>query len=153
MNTTARLAVALAISGWPAAAGTPVCCRIFDIDVTSILGDDPAVCGKIPDADTSEETVDERRRATQCALAAQSQGRAFVYSYRTLIPPDIDLIVQAVFGARGERLLLKTGRFAAENVRNTELCGELTVLADGTLQGRACQDAYSYFDRLRTTPW
>ena len=135
------------------AAAAPVCCRIFDIDATPILGNNPAVCGKIPDAERSEETVDERRRATECALAAQVRGHAFVYTYRVLIAPDIDLIVQAVFGAHGERLLLKTGRFAAQDVRTTEVCSELTVLPDGKLQGFDCHAAYSFFDRMRTAPW
>ena len=102
----------LAILGAPlAGAASPVCCRLFDMDATPILGADPAVCGKIPDAEVSEDTRDERRRATRCALEAQAQGRAFVYTYRELITPDIDLIVQALFGVRGERLLLKSGRF------------------------------------------
>ena len=109
---------ALAILGAPfAGADSPVCCRIFEIDATPILGDDPAVCGRIPDADTAEDTRDERRRATRCALDAQAQGRAFVYTYRELLSPDIDLMVQALFGVRGERLLLKAGRFAAEDIR------------------------------------
>jgi hypothetical protein len=126
---------------------------MFDIDATPILGPDPAICGRIPDADTAEETVDERRRATQCALAAQSQGRAFVYTYRQLAPPDIDLIVQALFGERGERLLLSMGRFGAQDVRNTEVCTKLTVLPDGKLDRDGCQAAYSFFERMRVAPW
>jgi hypothetical protein len=145
---------ALAILGAPlAGADSPVCCRIFEIDATPILGNDPAVCGKIPDADTSEDTRDERRRATRCALEAQSQDRAFVYTYRELITPDIDLIVQALFGVRGERLLLKTGSFGAEDVRMAEVCTRLTVLPDGKLRGEGCTSAHSFIDQMRIAPW
>ncbi len=136
-----------------AGADSLVCCRIFDIDATPILGADPAVCGKIPDADTAQDTRDERNRATLCAREAQSQGRAFVYTYRELLSPDIDLIVQALFGVRGERLLLKTGRFAAEDVRMVEVCGALTVLPDGKLQGKGCTPAHSLIEQLRALPW
>ena len=108
----------------------------------AMLGQDPAMCGKIvgtglPDQ-AQTETIDERRRATQCALEAQSKGRAFVYTYRLLVPPDIDLISQAVFGAHGERMLLKLGKFARENIRSVEICESLTVLHDGTLKSAGC---------------
>src|SRR5687768_13267498 len=103
-----------------AGAASPHCCRIFDIDARSILGDDPASCGVVPDSDTSAEAREARNRATQCALAAQSQGRAFVYTYRELVEPEMDLVVQAVFGTRGERLLLKIGTFGAQYIRSVE---------------------------------
>ena len=60
----------LAILSAPCAGADPVvCCQMFDIDATSILGDDPASCGEVPDADTSAEAREARNRATQCALA------------------------------------------------------------------------------------
>lgn len=134
-------------------AASPVCCRIFDFDATPILGDDPAVCGKIPDADTAEDTRDERSRATRCARDAQLQGRAFVYTYRELMAPNIDLIVQALFGVRGERLLLKAGIFGAQDVRMAEVCAKLTVLSDGKLHGEGCTSAHSFIDQMRIAPW
>ena len=151
--TSAALVVAGAMTALPAGAASPACCRLFEFDATPILGRDPAICGKIPDADTPEETVDERRSATRCALAAQTQGRAFVYTYRELIPPDIDLIVQAVFGVRGEQVLLKAGRFARQDVHTAEICARLTVMSDGKLVGEGCENAQGYIDSMRITPW
>jgi len=125
-----------------ASAAAPVCCRLFEFDASSMLGADPAVCGKIVDGDepneTRAETVDERKRATQCALEAQQQGRAFVYTYRLVAPPDIDLLTQAVFGAHGERLLMKLGNYGRENIRTVAVCASLTVLPDGKLKGSGC---------------
>jgi len=145
---------ALAILGAQlAGADSLVCCRIFEIDATPILGNDPASCGKVPDADTSAEAREKRNRATQCALGAQAQGRAFVYTYRELVEPEIDLVVQAVIGARGERLLLKIGTFGAENIRSIEVCASLTVQSDGSLQSAGCSDTHPLIYRLRAVPW
>jgi hypothetical protein len=145
----ACLAIALAMSEWLAAADAPLCCRIFSIDATPILGDAPTACGQVPDAETTEEAAAEKRRAAQCARDAQAQGRAFVYTYRELIPPDVDLIVQAVFGTRGERLLLKAGRFAREDVRSLEVCGALNV-QPGTLRTAGAPRTRAH-RRLRAT--
>ena len=123
-------------------AAAPACCRLFGIDATPMLGRDPAICGKIVDADLPYEaqarTVEDRRGATKCALEAQAQGRAFVYTYRLLVPPDIDLISQAVFGAHGERMLLKLGRSGPENIRTVEICESLVVMPDGRLKSSGC---------------
>jgi hypothetical protein len=145
--------IGLAMSGWSAAADAPLCCRIFSIDATPILGDDAVLCGRVPDADTTEEAAEARRSAKICALEAQSRERAFVYTYRELIPPDVDLIVQAVFGAHGERLLLKAGHFARQDVHLTQVCEKLSVRSDGTLESRGCYDTDGYFDPLRLPPW
>jgi len=144
----ACLAIALAMSEWLAAADAPLCCRIFSIDATPILGDAPTACGQVPDAETTEEAAAEKRRAAQCARDAQAQGRAFVYTYRELIPPDVDLIVQAVFGTRGERLLLKAGRFAREDIRSLEVCATLSVQPDGTLRTAGCTTEHALIERL-----
>jgi hypothetical protein len=147
----ACLTLALAMSEWTTAADAPMCCRIFSLDATPILGGDPVVCGRVPDADTTEEAAAEKRRATQCAREAQAQGRAFVYTYRELISPDIDLLVQAVFGTRGERILLKAGRFAREDVRSLEVCATLNVQSDGRLKTAGCTTEHTLIERLRTT--
>jgi len=143
----ACLAMALAMSE-SMAADAPVCCRIFSIDATPILGDAPAICGQVPDADTTEQAAAEKRRAAQCAREALAQGRAFVYTYRELIPPDVDLLVQAVFGTRGERMLLKAGRFARQDVRSLEVCATLAVQSDGTLRTTGCTSEHLLLDRL-----
>jgi len=148
---SACLALALAVSEWTAAAEAPLCCRIFSLDATPILGGDAIVCGVVPDADTTEEAAAEKRRAKQCALEAQAQGRAFVYTYRELISPDIDLLVQAVFGTRGERILLKAGRFAREDVRSLEVCATVSVQADGRLKTAGCTTEHALIERLRIT--
>jgi hypothetical protein len=139
-------AVALSAIFAPLAAAAPVCCRLFGIDATPMLGPDPVVCGKVVTGDrrieAEEETQEDRRRATKCALEAQAQGRAFVYTYRLLVPPDIDVITQAVFGAQGERMLLKLGRFRGENIHTVETCETLSVLPDGKLKGAACFASY-----------
>ena len=118
------------------------CCRLFGFDAAPILGADAAVCGKILDADDRDaaesETREDRRRATACALEAQAQGRAFVYTYRLLASPDVDLVYQAVFGANGERLLLRMGRYAGENIRSVENCAALTVQPDGKVRKEGC---------------
>ena len=86
---------------------------------------------KILDADERNEAEsghsEDHRRATACALEAQARGRAFVYTYRLLASPDVDLVYQAVFGAHGERLLLRMGLYAGENIRTVESCAALTV--------------------------
>ena len=153
MSRATCLAISLVMSGWLAAADAPPCCRIFSIDATPILGDDAVLCGRVPDADTTEEAAAAKRRAKVCALEAQSRGRAFVYTYRELISPDVDLIVQAVFGAHGERLLLKAGRFGRQDVRMTQACEKLGVRSDGTLDSAGCQETDEYFDPPRLPPW
>lgn len=153
MSRATRLVMMLAVSGCLAAADAPLCCRIFDIDATPILGDDAVLCGRVPDADTTEEAAAAKRSAKACALDAQSRGRAFVYTYRELLPPDVDLIVQAVFGAHGERLLLKAGRFGRQDARMTQVCEKLAVRSDGTLDSTGCYQANDYFDLLRPAPW
>lgn len=138
----AAWAVFVAIQCPLALAAGPVCCRLFGIDATSMLGPDPAICGKLADTgrriEADEQAHEERRRAAQCALEAQANHRAFVYTYRLLVPPDIDLITQAVFGAGGERLLLKLGRYRGENIHTVESCEALSVSSDGTLRGQRC---------------
>ena len=126
----------------PAVAADPACCKMFGFDASSILGEDAAICGRILDADqrneAEAETREERRRATACALQAQARGRAFVYTYRLLASPDVDMVYQAVFGARGERLLLRMGLYAGENIRTVEKCAALTVQADGKIGKEGC---------------
>lgn len=124
-------------------AGDPVCCRLFGFDATDILGKDPSICGAIRDADqrheAEAETLADRRLATQCALEAQAQDRAFVYTYRLLAAPDIDMVTQAVFGAHGERMLLRMGLFRGENIRTVEICSTMDVLADGKVKSQGCR--------------
>jgi len=125
-----------------ASAAAPVCCKLFEFDASSLLGDDPAVCGTIVDGDApaeaQAESVEERKLATRCALEAQQQGRAFVYTYRLVVPPDIDMITQAVFGAHGERLLMKLGRYGGESIRTVAVCSTLVVMVDGKPKGSGC---------------
>ena len=127
----------------PAAVAEPACCRLFGFDASSILGTDAAVCGEIRDADERNEaesdTRENRRRATACALEAQARGRAFVYTYRLLASPDVDMVHQVVFGVHGERLLLRMGRYAGENIRTVESCAALTVQADGKVSKEGCR--------------
>lgn len=126
----------------PAVVADPACCKLFGFDASSILGADAAICGKILDADERNEaesrTREERGRATACALEAQARGRAFVYTYRLLASPDVDMVYQAVFGTRGERLLLRMGLYAGENIRTVENCAALTVQADGKVRKEGC---------------
>ena len=128
------------------------CCRMFGFDATPILGQDPALCGKLLDANdpvaTESETRDDRRRAIACALEAQAQGRAFVYTYRLLMEPDIDLVYQAVYGAHGERLLLRMGLYDGENIRTVEACSTLTVQADGQVAKQGCRLRQGILDQL-----
>lgn len=133
--------ILLLLAGGSLSAEAP-CCRLFGFDASSMLGPEAAVCGRIVDADdrnkAQSETLEERQRATQCALEAQARGRAFVYTYRLLASPDVDMVYQAVFGARGERLLLRMGLYAGENIRSVENCAALTVQADGKVRKVGC---------------
>lgn len=126
----------------PAVGADPACCKMFGFDASSILGEDAAICGKILDADERNEaesdTREDHRRATACALEAQARGRAFVYTYRLLASPDVDLVYQAVFGVHGERLLLRMGLYAGENIRSVENCTALTVQPDGKVRKEGC---------------
>lgn len=132
----------LALQAASALAAEPACCKLFAFDASAMLGKDAAVCGAIRDATDRDQaeslTRQDRRRATQCALEAQDQGRAFVYTYRLLVSPDVDMINQAVFGAKGERLLLRVGLYQGENIRSVETCASLTVRADGRIDERDC---------------
>ncbi len=142
MRRTAWPPLVLVLVAPLAVADSPLCCRLFGLDLEAILGPDAVTCGKIVGDDESAtaqaETVEERKLATRCALEAQKQGRAFVYTYRLLVAPDIDMITQAVFGAGGERMLLKLGIYREENIRTVEICERLTVLRDGKLRGERC---------------
>jgi hypothetical protein len=137
-----RAGLALSASASFVVAGPPICCDLFGFDATNMLGANPAVCGKVVTGDTraeaQTETAEDRKRATQCALEAQEQKRAFVYTYRLVAAPDMDLIVQAVFGAHGERMLMKLGLFARENIHTVEVCDSLTVLPDGRVRESGC---------------
>jgi hypothetical protein len=148
MRIAAWLAIALT-APWSLATDFG-CCRLFGFDASSILGVEAAICGEIRDADerneARRETLEDRRRATQCALEAQARGRAFVYTYRLLASPDVDLIHQAVFGAHGERLLLRMGLYGGENIRTVEVCAALTVLADGQVARQGCRARQGIFD-------
>src|SRR3954467_15655801 len=99
--------VSIALGASAAFAGDSGCCRLFGFDAAPMLGENAVACGRILDADQRREaqsqTLEERRRATLCALEAQAQRRAFVYTYRLLVSPDIDMVYQAVFGIHGER--------------------------------------------------
>jgi hypothetical protein len=116
---------------------------MFGFDASPILGRDAAICGKIRDADDRDAaesaTREDRRHATACALEAQAHGRAFVYTYRLLISPDIDMVYQAVFGVHGERLLLRMGLYQGENIRTVEVCATLSVQADGQVSKQGCR--------------
>ena len=139
---TRHCIVLATLQALPAMAAEPACCRLFGFDASSMLGSGAAICGVVRDADSRDEaesvSLDERRRATQCALDAQSRGRPFVYTYRLLAAPDMDLITQVVVGAHGERLLMKLGLYAGENIRRIEECESLTVLPDGKVTGKGC---------------
>jgi hypothetical protein len=134
--------VLLLWAGGSLAAEAP-CCRLFGFDASPILGQDPAVCGTIRDANdrkaAESATREDRRHATACALDAQAQRRAFVYTYRLLVSPDVDMVYQAVFGAHGERLLLRMGLYQGENIRTVEACATLIVQADGQVAKRGCR--------------
>lgn len=125
-----------------AMAAEPACCKLFGFDASAMLGKDAVSCGSIVTADAPNQARDEssaeRKRAAQCAVEAQRQGRAFVYTYRVLASPDIDLVTQAVIGAHGERILLRMGLNARENIRTIEHCEALTVLPDGLLKTAGC---------------
>lgn len=144
------LLVALGLS--PAFAGEPVCCRLFGFDASSMLGADAALCGRLLDADQRREaesrTLEDRRLATRCALDAQAQGSAFVYTYRLLVSPDVDMVYQAVFGAHGERLLLRMGLYQGENIRTVEVCTALRVQADGQVAKQGCRLRQGTLDSL-----
>jgi len=133
----------LALPASAVLAADPACCRLFGFDATDMLGDDPALCGVIRDADrrpeAEAETLTDRRQATQCALEAQSAGRAFVYTYRLLVAPDIDMVTQAVFGAHGERMLLRMGLFKGENIRTVQRSSAMSVLPDGKVKAQGCR--------------
>jgi hypothetical protein len=139
---TRTLIALLSLQAALAMAEEPACCRLFGFDVAATLGKDAVICGKIVTADAPNQARDEssaeRHRATQCALEAQSHGRAFVYTYRLLASPDVDLITQAVFGEHGERILLRMGINAGENIRRVDRCASLVVLVDGLLQSAGC---------------
>src|SRR5262249_31147982 len=125
-----------------AVAGEPACCKLFGFDASTMLGNEAAVCGRIVTADAinqaQDDSSEERQRAAQCALEAQRQGRAFVYTYRLLATPDMDLVTQAVFGAHGERLLMRMGLYQRENIRTVENCNSLRVLPDGNVKKEGC---------------
>ena len=131
-------------------AAEPACCRLFGFDASSMLGDEAAVCGRIRDASERHEaeavTREDRRDAIRCALDAQSRRQAFVYTYRLLAEPDIDLVYQAVFGAHGERLLLRMGLYQGENIRTVESCATLTVRADGQVAKQGCRLRHGILD-------
>jgi hypothetical protein len=135
--------LSIALGMPPASAGDSPYCRLFGFDASPMLGADAAMCGRILDADERREaesgTLEERRRATSCALEAQAQGRAFVYTYRLLVAPDIDMVHQAVFGAHGERLLLRMGVYQGENIRSVEACESLRVREDGQVSKQGCR--------------
>ena len=151
MNATRALLLLAALPSL--ATADPACCKIFGIDATPILGDDPALCGEVRDADDRPDaesiTREDRKRAAECARAAQAQGRTYIYTYRQLVSPDVDMLVQAVTGTRGERLLLKLGNFRGENIRSVEACAKITVLEDGRLESRGCTQWHPLIDRLR----
>ena len=133
----------LALQGASTIAAEPACCNLFGFDASSMLGNDAVMCGKIRDANSRDETEsvtrEERRRATQCALEVQARGRAFVYTFRLLVSPDVDMVYQTVFGAHGERLLLRMGLYQGENIRTVEACSTLTVQADGQVAKQGCR--------------
>jgi len=145
--------VLLFLEAMPAIAAEPLCCKLFGFDLSAMLGKDAVACGSIVTADAPNQSRDEasaeRQRATQCALDAQSQGRAFVYTYRVLASPDVDLVTQAVFGAHGERMLLRMGLNAGENIRRVESCASLTVLPDGLVNSAGCVSTYPAIDSAR----
>jgi len=149
-----RARTLLLLAAVPAlAAADPACCKLFGLDTTPILGDDPALCGKLRDADDRPDaealTREERKQASECARTAQAGARAFVYTYRQLISPDVDLVVQAVAGTRGERLLLKLGNFRGENLHSMEVCAKLEVLTDGRIASRGCTRWHPLLEKLR----
>ena len=146
MRSAFRTALLATIAAQPVAAADPLCCRLFGFDASNWLGTEAVACGNISDADERSRAEalawEERRRATQCALEAQAKRRAFVYTYRMLVSPDVDMINQAVFGANGERMWLRKGQSGGQNLYSIEVCNELTVLADGKLKGSGCYETY-----------
>lgn len=136
-----------------AAAADPACCRLFGIDATPILGDDPAICGELRDAndrpDTEALAREDRKHAAECARAAQAAGRSYVYTYRQLVSPDIDVVIQAVSGVDGQHLLLNFGNFRGENQRSAHVCAQLKVLAGGLIEARGCLPSHPLLEQLR----
>jgi hypothetical protein len=151
MNRAAIVCVLMS-AALPAAAA-PACCKFFGFDATPILGDDVVICGAIRHANFPSEAEDlnreERKRGAECARTALASGRSVVYTYRQLIWPDVDLIIQAVWGSRGERLLMKLGNSRNENVRLVEVCAMLDVLPTGRIESAGCTDWHPLLNQLR----
>jgi hypothetical protein len=135
------------------AIAAPPCCKLFGLDASPILGDDAAICGAVVDADDRSDAEElaraNRKQAAECARAAQADGRAYVYTYRQLIWPDVDMVVQAVTGTRGERLLLMFGNSRGENIRTAEVCAMLEVRPGGRVESRGCTPYHPLIERLR----
>jgi hypothetical protein len=150
MNRAALVCALMTVS--LSAAAAPTCCTLFGIDATPILGDDVATCGALRHANNFDEAEtlnrDERIRGAECARVALASGRSVVYTYRQLIWPDVDLIIQAVWGSRGERLLLKLGNYRNESIRVIEVCAMLEVQPGGRIDSAGCTDRHPLLDRL-----
>jgi len=148
----AAIVCALMSASLPAAAA-PACCKLFGIDVTPIVGDEVVICGALRHADDPAEAEalnrEEKKRAAECARTALAAGRSLVYTYRQLIWPDVDLVIQAVWGSRGERLLMKLGNFSNENIRAVEVCARLDVLPGGRIESAGCTDWHPLLEQLR----
>jgi len=123
------------------------CCNRFGFDAQPVLGDHAIDCG-VFNGFSPKPRGDASQRALKCALRAQRQGRAFVYSRIDSDMVDSGGESVAVFGQGGERIYVAHVFTTDEDHAEGGFCGRLVVLESGDLEGSQCDPKHPSFQRL-----
>lgn len=123
------------------------CCAGFGFDARPILGDHAIDCG-VFNGFLPKPRGDASQRALKCALRAQREGRAFVYSRVDADMVDSGAEAVAVFGQQGERIYVAHVFTTDEDHTEGGACERLVVLESGSLDGSPCDPKDPLFQRL-----
>ena len=145
------LALAIAMLSAGCASKTPIsdCCADVGLNVNPILGPDAVNCGTINTKPQDAATRDRNESAIACVQRAQLRGRPFLVNQGFSIPPDYYLRNVVVFGAQGEKVLLRIEHEHDGPTGVLARCASIDLKSDGQLAYSGCESDETLFSRMK----
>lgn len=125
------------------------CCADVGLNVNPILGPDAVNCGTIITKPQDAATRGRNESAIACVQRAQLRGRPFVVNQGFSIPPDYYLRNVVVFGAQGEKVLLRIEHEHDGPTWALARCANIDLNSDGQLAYSGCQADETLFLRMK----
>ena len=127
------------------------CCSNLGIDVNPVLGPHAANCGTINSAPHTTAARDRNRKALACVRSARTGARAFVVNQGYSIFPDYALQNVVIFGAQGEKVLVRIEQAHDGATYSMSSCTVLNIRDNGELEFAGCQEDEALNERMKPT--